>query len=223
MGKIYWLSQNGKMKKIQDRDVYNWGIPAFMSQNKIKTCPNAGVCASGCYAQSGSYRYSNVASKYEKRLELALSDQFETVLAEEIQYVSERASKRGKPCLIRIHDSGDFFSEQYTQKWLKLIQRFKNVQFYAYTKQVAQFKSMKLPANLIMIYSYGGLQDHLIDPERDRHSAVFQNETDLQNAGYADASQDDMVAIGQNLKIGLVYHHSKKYTNTKWDRAKISQ
>jgi Gene product 88 len=222
MGKLNWLSQNGKMKKIETADVYNWGIPAFMSKNGTRTCPMAGVCASGCYAQSGSYRYSNVASKYESRLELALSPQFETVIGQEIQYVKARASKRGKPCIIRIHDSGDFFSKEYTEKWLNIIQSHSDIVFYAYTKQVSQFKALDLPPNLIMIYSYGGREDHLIDPERDRHSAVFQDEKSLNEAGYANASQDDMVAIGSCLKIGLVFHHSKNYANTKWDKAKVS-
>ena len=215
------LSQNDKMKRSSNiYDVYNWGIPAFLSETGLKTCPNAGFCAVGCYARSGSYRYSNVKNKYEERLVLARSDQFETELVADIKEAQRLALKRGKQdCIIRIHDSGDFFSDEYAQKWFNVIRQFPTVVFYAYTKQVSYFKSLAdTPENLIMIYSYGGKQDHLIDPERDRHSKVFENETELLDAGYADASHNDMVAIDTNHKIGLIYHGSKKYANTKWDK-----
>lgn len=219
MSQLKWLSQNAKMKKSSSHiEIFNWGIPAFMSQTGIKTCPNAGRCAAGCYAKSGTYRFKNVASKYEARLQLALSPQFETVMASEIETAIKIASKRGKEqCLIRIHDSGDFFSEQYTESWFNLIRQFPQCKFYAYTKQVAQFKALKdIPANLILIYSYSGKQDNLIDPKRDRHSLVFQDEKSLIESGYADASHNDLVAIGDNHRIGLVYHGSKNYANTKW-------
>lgn len=225
MGKLNYLSQNEKMRKSSYHyDIYNWGIPAFISKiSKIKTCPNAGQCATGCYAQSGTYRFKNVVSKYESRLQLALSEQFQDVIASEIETAKTKASKRDKQCVIRIHDSGDFFSDQYVDKWLEVIQSQPDTLFYAYTKEVSRFKSMELPKNLIMIYSYGGKQDHLIDPEQDRHSRVFQDETSLIEAGYADASHDDTVAFGENLKIGLVYHGSKKYANTHWDRVNVPE
>jgi len=223
MSKLNYLSQNAKMKKIKGADVYNWGIPAFKAQSGLITCPNASKCATGCYAQSGAYRFSNVKSKYESRLELALSPQFENVLGAEIDHVKQLASKRDKSCLIRIHDSGDFFSLEYTQKWLRLIQSNPCTLFYAYTKQVSQFKSMDLPHNLRLIYSYGGKQDHLIDSEQDRHSRVFENIKQLEKAGYANASVNDMIALGPCLKIGLVFHHSKNYANTSWSKVKISK
>lgn len=211
------------MKKIKVADVYNWGIPAFKSQTGLITCPNASRCATGCYAQNGTYLFSNVKSKYESRLELAQAPQFEAVLGAEIALVKEKALKRDKPCIIRIHDSGDFYSIEYTQKWLRLIQSNPYTLFYAYTKQVAMFKSFhSLPHNLRLIFSYGGKQDHLIDSEQDRHAQVFETLKDLQNAGYADASNDDMVAIGPCLKIGLVFHHRKNYANTSWSKVKVS-
>jgi hypothetical protein len=221
MGKLNWLSQNAKMKKIKQYDVYNWGIPAFRSQTGTVTCPMAGVCASGCYAQSGAYRFGNVKTKYESRLELSQTEAFVPTLLAEIEQVKATASKRGKQCLIRIHDSGDFYSVQYINKWLEIIQSQPDTLFYAYTKQVSQFKALDIPKNLILIYSYGGRQDDLIDPERDRHSQVFQYEAELASQGYSDASQDDMVALGDNLKIGLVFHHSKNYANTKWSKQNV--
>lgn len=224
-----WLTQNAKMKRSSsDYEIFNWGIPAFRSETGIATCPNAKHCVSGCYARSGTYRFKNVASKFEARLQLALSSDFETVMQSEIDHAKRLTSKRGKKqCLIRIHDSGDWFNLDYTLTWFRLIRQNPDVVFYSYTKQIEMFKDLSqhengIPSNLIMIFSYGGKQDHLIDPKQDRHSKVFENETELFESGYANASHNDLIAIGSNRNIGLVYHGSKKYANTTWDRVKVS-
>ncbi len=225
MSKLNWLSQNAKMRRSEGPYmIFNWGIPAFRSETGLKTCPNAGLCAVGCYARSGAYLFSNVAKKFEERLVLAQSPGFVDELIGEILEANIKAARKGKKCLIRIHDSGDFFSDEYTYKWFKIAQKLPDVSFYAYTKQVQYFKDLfKLygedlvkPKNLTLIYSYGGKQDDLIDPERDRHSRVFENEADLIEAGYADASHNDLVALDENIKIGLIYHGNKNYANTKW-------
>ena len=78
----------------------------------------------------------------------------------------------------------------------------------------------ELPANLTLIYSYGGTEDKLIDPKVDRHSAVFSSEEELLAAGYADSSEDDAVALGTNPKIGLIYHGTKNIENTDWSKVK---
>lgn len=229
MGKLNWLAQNAKMRRSSTQyDIYNFGIPAFLSETGIKTCPNAGRCAAGCYARSGSYRFSNVARKYEARLKLTQSVEFFDIMVSEIETAIAKASKRGKECLIRIHDSGDFYSLDYYLTWSRIMKHFDGqCNFYAYTKQVEMFQSLsqddtyEMPQNFTLIFSYGGKQDHLIDPERDRHSAVFQNEIELALQGYADASHDDTVALGSNLKIGLIYHGSKNYANTAWDKVSV--
>lgn len=221
--KLNYLSQNAKMKRSSTvYDIYNWGIPAFLSETGLKTCPKAKHCVSGCYARSGTYRFSNVAKKYESRLALTQQSDFIDTMVSEIKTANNIAQKRDKKCLIRIHDSGDFFSDQYIFHWCMIMERLTNIQFYAYTKMISDFNSLRddglVPNNLTLIYSYGGSEDHLIDPKRDRHSRVFTDETSLLEAGYADASHNDTVAIGDNPRIGLIYHGSKKYTNTTWDK-----
>ena len=164
----------------------------------------------------GAYTFSNVASVFEARLKLAQSKSFVEVISAEIQ---RRGAER-----IRIHDSGDFFSLEYVTKWVSIIKANPSVQFYAYTKMVRLFKDLtarkELPANLTLIYSYGGTEDKLIDPKVDRHSAVFSSEEELLAAGYADSSEDDAVALGTNPKIGLIYHGTKNIENTDWSKVK---
>ncbi len=215
------LSQNGKMKKSSQNGIhiYNFGIPAFSSSTGLKTCPNAGICASGCYARSGAYRFSNVARVYEERLKLTRSEEFVDTMIAEIRLKEIHAKSKNSTCLIRIHDSGDFYSAPYWDKWSFIMRFLPDTKFYAYTKMIQFFKSQtEIPHNFTLIYSFGGLQDRLIDLQTDRHSRVFQNETDLLASGYIDASQDDLLALTPNPKIGLVYHGTKKYTNTQWNK-----
>lgn len=207
------LTRNSKIKKSEKR-TFNFGIPAYQSASGFKTCPNAGACAKGCYALAGAYRFSNVAQAFERRLETVQSPDFIQLMLREIDV--------NKAERIRIHDSGDFFNEEYLYKWLTIIELRPNVEFYAYTKMVSMFKRLtnKLPKNFTVIYSFGGTEDGLIDVNSDRHSLVFESIEQLNAAGYADASNQDDVALGANPKIGLVYHGTKNIENTNWQKVK---
>lgn len=210
-----WLTQNSKMKKMKVK-TFNWGIPAYKSKDGFKTCPNAAACIVGCYAKSGAYLFSNVAKVFEQRLKLSQSANFVSIMNAEI--------KRRNVEQVRIHDSGDFYSVEYLHKWIEIMQANPQTNFYSYTKMVTLLKDYAsrgvLPDNFIVIYSYGGTEDKLISREIDRHSWVFSSLEALQAAGYADAHEDDSVALGSNPKIGLVYHGNKSYENTNWSKVK---
>jgi len=206
-----FLVRNSKIKKSVKR-TFNFGIPAYQSSTGLKTCPNAGACAKGCYALAGAYRFSNVAQAFERRLAATQDDAFVDQMLADID--KQRAER------IRIHDSGDFYNEEYLDRWLRIMRARPKVEFYAYTKMVSLFKkrSKDLPKNFTLIYSFGGTEDRLIDVEKDRHSLVFESELQLNAAGYADASNQDDIALGKNPKIGLVYHGTKNIENTNWSK-----
>lgn len=207
-----YLTQNSKIKNSSGIKTYNFGIPAYKSNTGLVTCPMADKCVKGCYATMGAYKFSNVAKAYEERLQLTLSESFITIMDSEI--------KKRKVMKVRIHDSGDFYSPKYLDKWLEVMKLNPDVQFYAYTKMVKVFKDYEskglMPSNFTYIYSYGGKQDSLITKERERHSKVFESIEQLVEQGYIDASKDDNLALTNNHKVGLVYHGNKNYTNTDW-------
>jgi hypothetical protein len=215
------LTQNSKMRKSGGTkySIWNFGIPAFQAQDGTKTCPMAGICAVGCYAQAGAYVWSNVSQAFEKRLQITKSNEFHSLMSLEISSKKIAAARKGKQLVIRIHDSGDFYSGAYTDKWLRIMDTFPDVKFYAYTKMVAMFRHIRktrpdLPSNFTLIYSEGGRQDKLIR-ETSRHSRVFESVEELEAAGYDNASDDDTVAFtSESGKIGLVYHgaSSKQWT-----------
>ena len=217
------LTQNAKMKKSSQNgiNVFNFGIPAFRSESGLSTCPMAGQCSTGCYARSGTYRFKNTINAYEQRLALTQLPDFIPLLIADINLKTLQSKSKGLKTIIRIHDSGDFYSKDYAKSWFEIINYFKsnqNVSFYAYTKMISLFETISKPDNFTLIYSYGGKQDHLIDVNKHRHSKVFENQALLLQSGYIDTTNDDMPALGTNHKIGLVYHGVKSYKNTTWSK-----
>lgn len=217
------LTQNSKMKSSSNTGytIYNIGIPAYKSRTGLVTCPSAASCISGCYARQGTYCFPVVADNREKVLAATRTKGFEEAICHELTKLSKK--HHGSKLLIRVHDSGDFYSEAYQRSWYTIARICPDVQFYAYTKQVVQshnIDSLK-PKNFRLIFSMGGTQDLSIDTDKMFHAKVFQSESELAAAGYVDGTNDDLIAaIGPCTKIGLVYHGTKKYTNTTWSKVK---
>ena len=115
--------------------------------------------------------------------------------------------KKKKATHIRIHDSGDFYSIKYLQKWVQIAEYNKEVIFYAYTKSIKFFvNGLLLPDNMKIIFSEGSKTDELINPKTDRHARIFKNIDLLNASGYIDASENDLKAITDNKKVGLIFH-----------------
>jgi len=215
------LTQNSDLRKS---GIYGWTIPAhwvrLSNGDRFNTCPNASACAAFCYAKNGTYRFKNVLKSHIEKLELVLNDlpKFKQLMNAELS----KKKYRGK--YIRIHDAGDFFSKDYALAWVDIAVFNPQVNFYSYTKEVQLFKvdlKHNIPSNLIMIYSFGGRQDYLIDKENDRHSDVFPNYDEMIALGYNDIEQDDkLAAIHPNKKVGLyrnnIKHFIKKMGNNKF-------
>lgn len=215
------LKTNSKLKKSSDKEyrLVQWSIPAYqIRRGKYEghiTCPMAGTCGKGgCYAQQGSFVWTNVNEAHTRNYELSLSKDFENTMAASIESHRKIALKNGQQLVVRIHDSGDFYSLKYAMKWFYIALKFPKVRFYAYTKMVKMFQTIDsykgIPSNLTIIYSEGGKQDTRINPASDRHSRVFSSAQELADAGYDNASSDDKVAfLSTSGKIGLVYHGAK--------------
>jgi hypothetical protein len=198
------LTQNSELRPD---GIYNWSIPALAAKlsngKNIKTCPNAGACANVCYARNGTYNFSNVKARHTANLEYVIDDP-QGWFAQMLEEVNH-PRMRGK--YVRIHDSGDFFSEDYLLLWLKIALLTPDVTFYCYTKEVSMFKRIveyDCPKNFRYLYSLGGREDYLIDLELDRHADVFPDDAAILEAGYANQDASDLLAITlTSNKIGI--------------------
>ena len=199
------LTQNSKLKKTSKElglRVFNFGIPAYKSASGKLTCPFADECIKFCYAKKGAYIWSNVQPVFEKRYQLTKTDEFIPAMIDEI------VNKR--PDYIRVHDSGDYYSSAYLEKWLRIARTFPEIKFYSYTNCVNMLKNIDLPDNYDIIFSDSGKQKHMIDQSTDRHTKIFHNHTELISSGYIDASKIDLYATKwfnkHNINVGLISH-----------------
>ncbi len=198
------LTQNSKLKKTSKhfgKRVFNFGIPAYKSVTGKITCPFADECIKFCYARKGTFKWPNVINAYEYRYELSKTDKFIPHVNTEIMLKS--------PDYIRIHDSGDYYSRAYLDKWLAIAIHNPQVRFYSYTNCVEMLKNVELPDNFDVIFSDSGKQKHLIDQKQDRHTKIFDTLADLLDKGYKDTSDYDLNAtkwFNDTNKVGLVKH-----------------
>ena len=234
------LRQNSELRPHR---IWNWTLPAWYvtleDGTRFHTCPNAGICAQFCYARNGTYLFKNVLKAHTDNLKRVIEAPalWQKDMADELNKKKYRPTgvPRELPdvlnvedlepeirawlssggAAIRIHDSGDFFASWYLDLWIELADWFPDVLFYAYTKEVSMLKGLDLPWNFRIIFSTGGLEDHLIDPDLDRHADVFQDDESLMRAGYTSQDASDLLAVLlPTTKIGIpannIRHFNKR-------------
>lgn len=216
-----YLTQNREMK--QD-GVWNFTLPAWVVElpdgTHFNVCPNAGACAKFCYARNGTYLFPKVRGKHLRNLELVRDDpDWIEKIGEEIAHKRffPRGYTREVPGLhsvdhlsgwvqgwlahggqaIRIHDSGDFFNVDYMRGWVDIAERNPHVLFYFYTKELEMLRQERgyFPDNMLWVYSMGGKQDHLLDPDTERHADVFPSLEAIWQAGYMSQHESDLLAV----------------------------
>ena len=193
---------NGKLKKtskLNNAKIWGFDLPAYKSTTGKVICPFAKDCIKYCFAKKGTFLYPVVKNKYESNYKISKQDNFIALIQDEID--------NKKITHIRIHNSGDFYSPKYLNKWVKIAENNPDIIFYGYSKSIPLLKALKnTPENFKFVYSMGSKVDHLINIEQDRHAAIFNNEGDLLKNGYINASNNDLLAITENNKVGLIYH-----------------
>ena len=93
------------------------GIASF-NLVPIETCPGAGSCAKYCYADTGSFlRFWKTTMP--PRVANWLASQ-KPDFVEKMNAMFGDVEKKGKIKVIRVHDSGDFYSPDYIKKWTEI-------------------------------------------------------------------------------------------------------
>jgi hypothetical protein len=101
---------------------------AVFSLPRIKTCPGATpLCKEVCYSLKAERMYKNVLPYREKQLEATKQPEWET------EVVAELSRMRGLRA-VRIHESGDFYSQEYLDKWVRVAKAMPKLIFFAFTK-----------------------------------------------------------------------------------------
>lgn len=162
--KMNHMAESMNLKKSQ---VVTFDLPAGY------TCPMASMCKAfaskktgkiidgknmifRCYAASIESRFKNsrLAHWYNYDMLRGLSE------SDMVDLINKSIKKNVK--IVRVHSSGDFFSETYFNAWVKVASLNPNIVFFGYTKIVEYVKEIK-PNNFKLVYSMGGLMDNKID------------------------------------------------------------
>lgn len=110
----------------------------------------------------------------------------------------ELSHKRYAGKWIRLHDSGEFFSDEYLLTWTRIMRNSPGVRFYCYTKEISRFRRLVVddaPENFLWCWSLGGKEDHLIDLKTERHADVFPTVEALIAADYTDQTESDLLSV----------------------------
>ena len=115
--------------------------------------------------------------------------------------------------LVRIHESGDFWTENYMRAWIMVAQERPNQTFYAYTKSLGMWYNLRdlIPSNFYLTASQGGTLDYLIPkyPEVfQRIAYVVYTEEEAQERGL-EVDHDDSHCLGDK-PFALLVHGSQR-------------
>jgi len=91
----------------------------------VSTCTPTAWCKERCYALRGKHGLPNVKKGSATRLKWSKRKDFVTRAIKDI----------GKAEYVRIHASGDFYSEVYVQKWIDIALACPGTLFLAFTKR----------------------------------------------------------------------------------------
>jgi hypothetical protein len=216
--KAKWVEGNAKLLKTSKGKyrVLGFGIPAdydFKVKGvSMNTCPKALACRGVCYAKQGRYAQPNVIQARKHNLKLSLRPTFVRYIIADLNQMVVKSKVCKKPYnVVRLHDSGDFYSQEYLDAWATIAATFPDVIFYAYTKSL-HLDMSRIPANLRITRSQGGRLDKLINLGLP-NSRIFSSHAARKSAGYVDGNESDIPAIEGVTSIGLVYHGNKKMTD----------
>lgn len=119
-----------------------WNLPARI------TCPySTEHCRELCYAIKAELAYPSVRPSRMRHLEESKADDF--VYRMLLTILKRRKYMRKKELTVRIHESGDFYSEAYAEKWLRIAHfcEGEDIVFKCYTKSFRFFDGKFLPSN----------------------------------------------------------------------------
>ena len=118
-----------------------WNLP-----NGI-TCPGATeLCKKVCYAKDSAVLYKDVSPYRLNNFKVAKRSDFADLMIDKLN--------RARINKVRIHESGDFFSQAYLNKWVKVIKSCPEKRFWAYTKShQLDFSEALTLKNLSLRYS----------------------------------------------------------------------
>ena len=118
------VKENGKVK------CNTFSILAGKEKSYKKHCGScrwaSELCTKECYKNNGSGNTKFVKRCHAINYTITMSELFIDLMTEEIEYYKYED--------LRIHSYGEFYENEYIEKWIEIINKCKDTRFYAYTR-----------------------------------------------------------------------------------------
>jgi hypothetical protein len=155
-----------------------------------------------CFAASQEALFSNVRrSRWDNYELLKAAGSVEKMMA-----LIQASLPKGYT-YVRVHVSGDFYSEKYFLAWLNIALNNPLMVFYGYTKAtpfLVKFKQY-IPRNFRFTASKGGTRDNLISKHRLKSAEVVFSVKEAADKGL-EIDHDDQHAITSDKSFALLIH-----------------
>jgi hypothetical protein len=198
--------------------IYTFSLPAG------RTCPGADECKSmttvtkegkrrikdgpntkfRCFAASQEVLYRNVHAQRQHNLQELKAAKGE---GEKVRLILDSLPEMAR--YVRVHVSGDFYSREYFNAWMRVAELKKGVTFYAYTKSIHHWVkraiSHKMPSNFILTASLGGKHDGLLKYVPFRTAKVVFSQDEADKLGL-EIDHDDSLAMSRGPSFALLIH-----------------
>lgn len=175
-------------------------------------CPGrTDICARGCYQAISEEmlkekgRDSQVLYSRKLNWFLAEQDDFVERILKEIMRRKPKADQR---IIFRIHASGDFYSEEYLKKWMKIALitklRNKNYDFVAYTKSYSELNNvLSNQAGLWKLYQEAYNAAKIAIPQEKELSLADFNLNII--ASYMDDTEEEKKRIAEKWNLPVYF------------------
>jgi ribosomal protein L40E len=181
---------------------YEWNLPAG------HTCPFARDCRVSVNRDTGKFTNESILFKCyaasSERFPSCRKSRWDNLDAWKSLELPKKATH------IRIHASGDFFSQEYFDFWLEICRKNPNVKFWAFTKSIIFWinRISDIPDNLVLTASYGGYYDNLIDEYSLKSAKVYKTKNKAKESGLPIDINDDIAMI-PTISFALIDNFSK--------------
>ena len=182
-----------------------WKKPASWEKN-VKPGPQAEIM---CYAARAQGQYPGANIQAFKNLDLLkrmkTTEKMANLIIKSMEYHG-----LAKTDILRIHEAGDFFSQNYFDAWIEVAKRMPQTLFYAYTVSLPYYMARKnsLPKNFKIIASMDKHNEKFIMDNGLRYSTVVGSAEEAKELRLP-IDVDDSIAWGSDDNFALVIHGSQ--------------
>lgn len=207
----------GKGNAKLSKEIHTFSLPAghscpFAHSCEAKADRKTGKITDGkhqtfrCFAASQEALYPTVRNSRWHNFDILRKLKTKEAMRDVIN-----SSLPSKAKTIRVHVSGDFFSQNYFDAWMDVASLNPDKKFYAYTKSLPYWVGRQnvIPNNFRLTGSKGGSRDEVIVLNNLKYAEVLFSEEDAIEKKL-EIDHDDSHAYNGKKSFGLLVHGTQK-------------